>query len=312
MLNYNSANHYFYNISDYDSLVSLNDWDNDVLQPENFFFFLRKSSFTSFFIDNLISVPNYFKKLKSLKRVNTELPILKLINFFFKKGKKEQYSKLFFKSLSLFFSNFNYITSNQEIDDAKKFYNIADYDLKKTQTIFFFKKKKLDWLSLYLLLNNTFNLNSLNLNFKIDEHPTIKFDLNYNNGLISKGKFINTDFFIKNFLQLKFNKLTPVFLFFIYNVDKSIKKFSRGKSGKYKFVWKYIPIQKRNNVIFQLLVKDIRFASGKKLTNRVQNSFFSTLLTPDKSFLYRSKIFTYNYIFKNYKKTLMSTLKTIK
>jgi hypothetical protein len=43
-------------------------------------------------------------------------------------------------------------------------------------------------------------------------------------------------FFIKNYLLTKFLKITPIFSYFIYSVDKNIRKFSRGKSGKYTFI----------------------------------------------------------------------------
>jgi hypothetical protein len=46
----------------------------------------------------------------------------------------------------------------------------------------------------------------------------------------------NNIFFVKNFIFSKLIQLTPIFSFFIYNVDKNIKKFTRGKSGKYVFI----------------------------------------------------------------------------
>lgn len=69
---------------------------------------------------------------------------------------------------------------------------------------------------------------------------------------------------------------------------------------------------KRFNVVSSSLIKEIRFTYGKKLTHRLRNALFTILISPEKSFLYKSKIFSYNYIFKNYKKTLMSNLRTIK
>jgi hypothetical protein len=43
------------------------------------------------------------------------------------------------------------------------------------------------------------------------------------------------DFTSQSFYS-KLTQFKPVFNFFVYNVDKNIKKFSRGKSGKYVFI----------------------------------------------------------------------------
>jgi hypothetical protein len=67
-----------------------------------------KPAFVTFFLKNLISTPNHFKKLKSLKRKNLNLYFMKIINFFFKKGQKEKYFKKIIKSLNFFFIFFEY------------------------------------------------------------------------------------------------------------------------------------------------------------------------------------------------------------
>jgi hypothetical protein len=50
------------------------------------------------------------------------------------------------------------------------------------------------------------------------------------------GKTIQKDFFIKNYLEGRISPVIPVFSYFVYNVDKNVRKFSRGKSGKYIFI----------------------------------------------------------------------------
>jgi hypothetical protein len=50
------------------------------------------------------------------------------------------------------------------------------------------------------------------------------------------NKVVSKDFFVKNYLLGKLSQIIPVFSFFIYSVDKNVRKFSRGKSGKYVFV----------------------------------------------------------------------------
>jgi len=47
---------------------------------------------------------------------------------------------------------------------------------------------------------------------------------------------VRTSLFFKNSFLKLFNEINPIFTYFIYSVDKNIKKYSRGKSGKYAFV----------------------------------------------------------------------------
>jgi hypothetical protein len=58
----------------------------------------------------------------------------------------------------------------------------------------------------------------------------------YNNFITNNEKTPQISFFIKNFFLKKISNLKPVFGYFIYNVDKNIRKYSRGKSGKYTFI----------------------------------------------------------------------------
>jgi hypothetical protein len=68
----------------------------------NTYIYLKKPSFISFFINNLVDIPICFKKSQSLKRKNFELPLLKFINYLMKDGKREKILKLFFYSFRNF------------------------------------------------------------------------------------------------------------------------------------------------------------------------------------------------------------------
>jgi len=106
------------------------------------------------------------------------------------------------------------------------------------------------------------------------------------------------------------SKVSPVFSYFIYSVDKNIRKFSRGKSGKYTFIWKYIAPYKRSHLSMRWIIKDIKFFQSKALNERLLKTFNNLLICPEKSFSWKSKIFAHNYVFKNFRKNLMITLKT--
>jgi hypothetical protein len=52
----------------------------------------------------------------------------------------------------------------------------------------------------------------------------------------SSGKSFSETFFIKNYFQSQVTPVIPVFSYFVNSVDKNVRKYSRGKSGKYSFV----------------------------------------------------------------------------
>jgi hypothetical protein len=159
----------------------------------------------------MIDVPICFKKSVSLKNRSFELPLLKFSNFLMKQGKKEKIIRLIFSSFRLFFKNTN---TNSEKNNS-----------------FFFS-----WFNLYIFGFNLLQTNSLksnvSSNFKFQELINLK----YNNIFLNNDKTINISFFLKNYLYFLLSKVSPIFSYFIYSVDKNIRKYSRGKSGKYVFI----------------------------------------------------------------------------
>jgi hypothetical protein len=177
------------------------------------FIFLKKPSFIAFYINNLVDVPVCFKKSLSLKRKNFELPLLKFCSLLMKQGKKEKIFKLFFHS----FRNF-------------------DLNVIKNSPLF---ENNPYWLQNYILLNTLFVLNNKNETFFLNFTPK----LDENNQPIETSPFflkneriMDATLFFKNNIIKKITSIEPVFAYFIYSVDKNIKKFSRGKSGKYVFI----------------------------------------------------------------------------
>lgn len=261
-------------------LPYVNGTDFNLLIEE--FLYLRKSTFISFFITNLIDVPVCFKKSKSLKLKNFELLALKFSNYLMKKGKREKITKIIFQSLRLFFKN---------LKTEKITVNYGLYS----------------WIDLYKLMYNTFFYEEKYKNF-------VELDLNqemlYGHFFLNHEKLINKTFFLKKYLISKLSQISPIFSYFIYSVDKNIRKYSRGKSGKYTFIWKYIPPYKRIFTSVKWIVKDIKFHQSRKITERLEKTFLNLTLNPDKTFAWKSKIFSHNYVFKNFRKSLMVSLKT--
>ena len=83
-----------------------------------------------------------------------------------------------------------------------------------------------------------------------------------------------------------------------------------GKSGKYVFVWKYVAYYKRIYIALRWIAKEIKFNQDRKISDRLIRTFVNMEKDIESSFAWKSKVFSHNYVFKNFKKTLMLTLKT--
>lgn len=258
--------------------------------PFDDFYYFKKSSFISFFINNMIDVPICFKKSPSLKRRSFELPVLKFINYLMRDGRKDQTTRFFFSSISDLFTKFK----------IEKF--TSDLLIK-------------NWLPLYFLINSSFYGNALDYEYPgkniLDfTNENLSIQILFNNILSNDNKSIDSSFYLKNYIISKLGQISPIFSYFIYSVDKNIKKYSRGKSGKYVFIWKYIAPYKRLNLAMKWVSKEIKFTASKKLKDRIVSVITNLIVTPQNSFAWKSKTFSHNYVFRNLRKTLMSTLKT--
>lgn len=262
------------------------------------YLYVKYSPFLNFFITNQLDTPICFKKTKSLEKKNSKLTLIKFVNFLTIDGKKEKYIKFFFKAINLFF-NKNTNLKNIEMKNSFFFINHFNYNWK---TVLFYISSFFNYS-----LNNQFNF----FNFKNEEFEN-NYLLNYN-----KNQYDSTrvDNFFKNFKDYIYKLLIPiipVFNFFVYNVDKNIRKFTRGKSGKFIFIWKYIPHHKRNNLILKLLKKNITFNEGKYYFLKIFNLLSQIIYYPKKNFLNKSKVFISNYVYKNFKQNLMVKMQTMK
>lgn len=238
----------------------------------------------------MIDVPVCFKKSPSLKRRIFELPLLKFSNYLMKKGNREQTFRLLFGSFLDLFNQLKFDKFN------------ADLMIKS-------------WNNLYFLLNTDFWGKTLNRNDAYSDgihfhNDSLFLPVLFDNFFTHDWKLIDNSFYIKNYLSSKLGQILPIFSYFIYSVDKNIKKYSRGKSGKYVFIWKYIAPYKRFNLAMKWIAKEIKFSSDKQVKDRIVSTLKTLIFDSKNSFAWKSKVFSHNYVFRNLRKTLMSTLKT--
>ena len=246
------------------------------------FTFMRQSTIKSFFNSQLVDIPICFRKSKSLYNLTFEIPTIKTMNILMRSGLRGRVLKALTFSFHNIFSKIN-------------------SDL--TPTLY------LHWTLLHQVLNSLF----------IDGRFVMKtatFDDDLNVPLYAGNRF-ELDNYHRNYKStiqhLLFDNLqtyVPIFSFYIRKVDKSIRKNSRGKSGKYTIIWKYVPTYKRLYVVIRWLLRDLKFQKVKEFENRLIKILEVFLFTPQSSFLVRLRKFVHNFVFQNFKQTLLKHLRS--
>lgn len=260
-------------------------YEYDILSQEiyNINFLLknvRNSSFKYFFKNLDIDTPEVLNKVKSLKRIKDKSLLNKFSTYLSKNGKK--------------------VRSMQQV--LRVFQNLI-LTLQNNETLNSFNS---NWRNLYLLLslNHYFTNKCRNLydlhNLNVSNNFTIK------NSQILKSNLINIDSMLKDRLK----KTNLIFSLYIYKVDKQIYKNSRGKSGKYTFIWKYVAPYKRHFLIFHWLVKEIKVTSGKNIKERMEIVFKNFMFDLKKTWVWKIQTFSLNYAYYNLRKTLSETYLT--
>ena len=238
------------------------------------------SQFKSFFKTLGTDTPEILNQTNSLRRIKGLTSLSRFSLYLSRSGYKEKSSKLLIKSF-------------QRILQIYKTDYVSQSLVK-------------DWRSLYALLtwdaSNTVSFKKMITLKSLDLSP---------NASIKRSQLLKTnELTISNILVENFKKFNYIFSFYIYKVDKQIYKNSRGKSGKYTFVWKYVAPYKRNFLIMHWLSKEVRISSGKTLQERLNNVLCNFITNPHATWIWKIKKFSLNYVYFNLRRTLGETYKT--
>jgi len=244
------------------------------------FTFLRQSTITSFFISNMVDMPICFKKSKSLYSKTFELPLFKFINLIMRNGLRERA----LKAVTLGFNKCFLSTTPTSHEDL------------------------FNWTYLYHFFLHTSVASAATwASFKNHE----ELDLENKHQLIQHGYDYDYRSNLKETLFERLEPFSPVFAFYIKKVSKTLRKNSRGKSGKYMLTWKYVPIYKRLYITMRWFLKDLRFQKSKDFHTRLLRIIEDFLITPDLSFVSKVRRFTHKFVFAKHRHTLLKTLKSV-
>lgn len=121
--------------------------------------------------------------------------------------------------------------------------------------------------------------------------------LNYTNKISPRKSLMFSD--LLDIIELSWKIVTPTFKFTFHLIDKKIRKFSRGKSGKYRLSLNYLPPFKRMKYVFKVLKKNIKIFRDNTLDSRMFEMFKITLLKKKLNLLQRFDKFSNMQVYHN-------------
>ena len=171
----------------------------------------------------------------------------------------------------------------------------------------FEKHAVISWKDMYLLLNHMSIVDRRPCLHSMPRGQKMLFDRR----VTEVGKHVDVFWWLVHALMRNINTVEPLFSFYIYKVDKKIFKNTRGKSGKFTFIWKYVTKYKRSNLVMFWLMKELRMNPGRTMYDRLLAVLRTIIFEPKTSWIYRVRRFSYNYVYFNCRKTLGETYRTV-
>jgi hypothetical protein len=244
------------------------------------FDYLRHSNFNLFFQNSNVDRPRCLLSYWSSRRTINRHLLLKTSNYLMRNGNRNFAMNLLIRSIRAPYNK--HIVS--EFNDTNS----------------------LNWKSIYNILSLSIHGKAYQ-QFPADLKYTNSYKFNYNYLGKEHANFLD----MRNVVLTNINKINPIFSFYIYKVDKAIFKNSRGKSGKYTFIWKYLPPYKRKQLVLAWIAKEVKMHPGRTLEDRISAVINSICYSPSTLFINKVKKFSVNYVYWNSRKSLCETYRTV-
>lgn len=280
----NFSNRQWYSTYNFNLNLRTDEFENELEERVSFLTpvqLSQKSSITTFFTNHMIDIPRCLKKGYSIYKPIFNSPHLKLLHILMRHGCKEQIFATIFKLFVR--SKLHLLKSCKVVDDSTHWLTLLPTlttalipALKEFQTFYYLKFK-------FKLLKK-----HINNAFLVHQEP-----LNMLTVLVTELK-----------------QYEPIFAFKTQKVDKMTRKHSRGKSGKYVILWKYVPVYRRIYSVLRWLIQDVGFQKTYKFETRFIQALSLLKSSPNRTMVYKCRNFNHNFVFKNFKKTLLQSLQT--
>lgn len=269
---------------------------NDFFLKTDKFFFLKATTFSDYFSANQVDIPKDFKKSQSMFRLQTETLFSKAISLVSRDGKKD-----------FFLKNFAHGLENMheflESDYLRKF-NVNQ----SWQTLIYFWSRCTFRSSLPKILR--FYKRSC-LKVKVDERKILSDNMKKSD-LLFEPHFVDHKIIWENLLRLNIRKLNPIFKYQILAVPKKTRKNSRGKSGRYRMVWKYVAPYRRDILVFRWFMQDLWHNEGRNLLERFSESLIRLVHNYKHTFMYENYRYIHYKIYFKFRLSLFKNYRTLK
>ena len=235
-------------------------------------FFGRQVTLSSFFAMQMVDVPAPFLKMQSLFNMTSRLPRQKFMTLLMRHGLKSRVMLNYSRTV-----------------------NSLSYDLWASPVS---SSTARNWSFVYSLMCSAGPL-------RASGSYSAKYELSHTTELYS----VESDERTQRVLFEELEKFVPLFSFFLTKVDKQKRKHSRGKSGKYQVIWKYIPRYKRLLTVLRWLSKDVKFQRARTLDAKLYQSLKTFLFDTQSHLIPQLRQFVHTFVFQHHRKTLVRTLK---
>ena len=101
------------------------------------------------------------------------------------------------------------------------------------------------------------------------------------------------------------NSIPVHFKFSFHIIDKKIRKYSRGKSGKYKIEFNYLPPFKKRSYIYKIMKKSLKSIKGRTYLERLDKMFNIILFQTHRSLIARYSLFSSKYVTRHLEHTTL-------
>lgn len=260
---------------------------NDTSRPLENYLFSENPTLVSFFATQMIDIPYCLKKVKYAHSSSASNPKLRLTSMLLRHGKRQKVSN----SYSLAALNL----TNQHFSNRIFLKNVRPWDF------------------IYLIFaNRKFSKTFAGLAISTSPRLAKRSEVfNLRGELFTSQLRLTSDYFWFNELLVhEILSYSPTFSFFVNSVNKLKRRHSRGKSGKYEIIWKYVPRYKRLLVVLRWLLKDIQFQKSKTFQQRLERSLETLLFNKSNHLVYQLRQFVHRFVFNRYRNALLQTLRT--
>jgi len=268
--------------------INLQAFESDPDLALDTLFWYRYPTLSSFFTAQRIDIPLCFKKSKSLYGPTMITPQVRLLTMLMRSGRRAYILK-------------NYSTAVQSLS-SRLFIKPTEIDLNSY------------WRFYYRLFTETKFMQRVSSPESLlwaKQGTSDEYYDQYNQRVMSPSFEVRSHLRLQSLLYKEWLKYLPIFSFYVRKVDKMKRKHSRGKSGKYTILWKYVPKYKRFITVLKWFVRDVRFQKASTFHGRLLRSLETLLFDTTSNLVYKFRNFVHSYVFQHHKKTLLKSLRSV-